>query len=156
MNTGRCDSDHHPIETVLCVDAHVVVAPVRCAGRALLRVHWLSGARDAYACALRTKATPYLEGSVIAADASDVSAAFASMEQGKLHATDISGMPARARRPSQSRRAHQPFFDAECQALKRGLRMSMRHGPPARITASCNVTTIALSGASAARTDSSS
>ncbi|BDA45222.1 hypothetical protein COCOBI_07-0130 [Coccomyxa sp. Obi] len=63
-----------------------------------------------------------------AAEAGDVSAAFTILERGILHAADISGMPARARRLHPTRRAHQPFFDAECQALKRGLRIRARDG----------------------------
>lgn len=47
VNTGRNDSDHHPIETILRVPVSVV-APVQCAGRPVSRVYWRPSARNDY------------------------------------------------------------------------------------------------------------
>lgn len=129
VNIGRNDSDHHPIETVLRV--HVsVAAPVHCTGHPISRVQWRPSAQHDYTVALQSIASECLDASESAALAGNVCAAFAALETGLLQAAQASTMPARAARPhpGPAGRTHQPFYDAECHALKRGLRTRARQG----------------------------
>lgn len=127
VNTGRYDSDHHPIETILRV--HVsVAASVQCTGRPISRVYWCRDARNDYAHALQTIASECLDASESAAMDGNVCAAFAALEKGMLQAAAASGMPARTARRHHGGSAHQPFYDLECQALKCGLRARIRQG----------------------------
>ena len=127
VNIGRSDSDHHPIETILRVHVRVA-APVQCVGRPLSRVHWRPSAKNDYTDALGTIAGDCLAASENAALDGNVCAAFAALEKGMLQAAEATGMPARAARRHHSGRAHQPFYDAECQSLKRGLRIRTSQG----------------------------
>ena len=127
VNIGRSDSDHHPIETILRVHVRVA-APVQCVGRPISRVHWRPSARNDYTDALVTIAGDCLAASENAALDGNVCVAVAALEKGMLQAAEATGMPARVARRHYSGRARQPFYDAECHSLKRGLRICTSQG----------------------------
>lgn len=127
VDTERRDSDHYPIETVLRLTASTP-APVCCGGRPLSRLQWQSSAQNRYVAALGSVAADCLLACEDAALAGDVCTAFAALEEGMLRAAAAGGMRMRAGRANHAGRTHQPFFDAECQALKRGVRISAQQG----------------------------
>ena len=135
VNTGRKDSDHHPIEMTLQVNVAASV-PVPCIGAPLSRVKWQPSARHAYADALRNVASASLDACKGHAVAGELDAAFETLDAGVRVAAAMCSMPARTGGHQRQARVHAPFFDAECRQLKRDVRARARRGgDPAEVRA---------------------
>ena len=135
VNTGRKDSDHHPIEMTLQVNVAASV-PLPCIGAPLSRVKWQPSARNVYAAALRNVASASLDACKGHAVAGELDAAFQTLEAGIRGAAAANGMPARTGRHQRKARADAPFFDSECRQLKRDVRARARcGGDPAEVRA---------------------
>ncbi|CAL8469960.1 g9502 [Coccomyxa elongata] len=100
------------------------------------RVHWARGARNDYTSALGTIARDNLIASHEAALGGHVDVAFETLDAGIRAAATSCGMPTVEKRDRAVHRAHAPFFDAECQALKRHVQaMANRCSNPSELRA---------------------
>ena len=122
INQSRTESDHSPIECQLQFNIGVVCATV-CNGVNLPKRHWNADCRNKYCDALQApECVTELQAASQAASDADITSAFHHLFCGVELAADASDMPAR-RMPQKKRAAlHQPFFDAQCQALKQAVR----------------------------------
>ncbi len=135
VRDNRRDSDHYPLETLLRLPV-VVSGAVPCAGRYLQRVHWARGARNDYTSALGTIASENLIASHEVALAGHVDVAFETLDAGIRAAAASCGMPTVEKRDRAVHRAHAPFSDAECRALKRHVQaMANRGSNPSELRA---------------------
>ena len=132
VNAARQESDHHPLEAYLCVSLPQTVQGLDCIGVPISRRHWCAERHGAYSQALQNLACVTMLQSVEqAATRNNVDAAVQAVCGAVQMAADSCGMFAKQPRTrSGPPRAHQPFFDGECVALKRQLRRSGRLGDP--------------------------
>ena len=119
VNQQQPGSDHWPLEAQLLLPWQPT-ARVPCTGTPIPRHIWQPAARQPYAEAL--DAHPALVASLAAAGAGDVETSLQQLHEAISSAATASGMPARAGQSGGPRRQHQPFFDEECQQLKRDVR----------------------------------
>lgn len=132
VNIAREESDHAPLEADLCVPVPQGVQAFDCVGVPIRRRHWCTERHGPYSQALQNPTCVALLHNVEqAVEDNSVDAAVQAF-CGVVHmAADQAGMPAkRASTKSGPARAHQPFYDGECVALKRQLRRSGRTRAP--------------------------
>ena len=120
VNQQQLGSDHWPIEAELQLPWQP--APiVENSGTPILRHRWQPAARGSYCAALQ--AQPALVASMAAALRDDPDTSLQQLYSAISTAATASGMPARLSQPGAAGvRMHQPFFDQECQQLKRAVR----------------------------------
>ena len=122
VTRSRTESDHSPIECQLQLRIGVVCATV-CNGVSLTRRYWNADCRNTYYDALQApQCVAELQAASQAASLVDVTSSFHHLSHGVGLAAGASNMPARGVPHKQRIAPHQPFFDAECQALKRVVR----------------------------------
>lgn len=122
VNPTRPESDHHPIENELIFPIVPVVLD-SCTGSPLPKCHWDAQLQDLYCRMLLGDACQVkLHAAEVAAGEGNITAAFNSLAEGIELGAQLSGMPRRGTGKLPQARASQPFFDAECIALKRATR----------------------------------
>ena len=132
VNTARLESDHAPLEADLCIPVPQRVQELDCIGVPLPRRHWCAEYHGHYSQALQSPAcVAMLQDVVQAATDNNVDAAAQALRGVVQVAADKGGMPAKQSCDrSGPARAHQPFYDGECVALKRQLRRLGSAGDP--------------------------
>ena len=132
VNTARVESDHAPLEADLCIPVPQNVQYSDCLGVHLTRRHWCVECHGPYSQALQSPASvAMLQDVVQAATDNNVDAAVQALRGVVEMAADEGGMHAKqSSSKSGPARAHQPFYDGECVALKRQLRRVGRSGDP--------------------------
>ena len=132
VNTARQESDHAPLEADLCVPVPQTIHHPVCVGMSIRRRHWCSERQGTYCQALQSPAcVELLRNAEQAATENNVDAAVQAFSEAVQMAADVGGMVAKqCSRKADSAQAHQPFFDAECLALKRQVRRLGSTGDP--------------------------
>ena len=122
VNHLQRGSDHWPLEACLQLPWQVPT-PVQCSGIPISQRKWRPAAQAGYVRSLQ--AQPALRASLDAAGRGDPTGSLQLLYTAICAAATASGMPARSgHRGTTVRRQHQPFFDRECQQLKRGVRQA--------------------------------
>ena len=124
VDTTRQESDHYPIQArfqLMPLARGQPAARSHCGAR-LPRVQWQPNCQAAYAAAVQADTHQEFHSCVAAIAAGDLTAAFQHLHSGLQAAADESGLPRRSSHPRPTAQHHQPFYDAECKALKRQVR----------------------------------
>ena len=126
VNQLQPGSDHWPLEAQLELPWQTP-APVPCTGTPIMLRRWQPAARASYVAALQDH--PALAASLAAAGRGDPTGSLKELYTAIYTAATASGMPARAvRQGIAARRQHQPFYDTECQEMKRAVRRASPSG----------------------------
>ena len=132
VNTAGVESDHAPLEADLCIPVPQTVQYSYCLGVHLTRRHWCAECHGPYSQALQSPPSVAMWQDVVqAATDNNVDAAVQVLRGVVEMAANEGGM--HAEQSSSKRgpaRAHQPFYDGECVALKRQLCRVGRSGDP--------------------------
>ncbi|CAL8464058.1 g3593 [Coccomyxa elongata] len=145
VDTSRQESDHYPTQArfqLMPLARGQPAARSHCGAR-LPRVQWQPSCQAAYAAAVQAGTHKEFQLCAAAIAAGDLTAAFRHLHSGLQAAADESGLPRRSSHPRSTAQHHQPFYDAECKALKRQVRHLFQTQPGSEAAKHAENSTIA-------------
>lgn len=129
VRKGRSDSDHCPLESIISLPLSEQNTST-CTGPSLRRIHWDPKKQNAYVQGLETVGKEYLDSSKAAMAHGNVGDALDALRAGMCASAESGGMYVSSGlvRPTRLRPPHKAFFDHECKALKRQVRLARLRG----------------------------